>query len=301
MKFSEIANIFPLMDGPDFDALVDDIKRHGQREPIWSYNGEILDGRNRFRACKELGIGAIVEPWIPTNGDKPIDFVVSKNLKRRHLTSSQRGHVANTIAQLLQGEKKADSGNPLSQKEAAKLLNVSVDTVKTARKVADNADPAVNAAVASGDVSLNDAAAVATQPKPKQRRALRKVKAGKAKTMKEAIADETEEILNDDNGQEVPMGLGSVFKAAVEMRAVLNQLKQIRATVRKAAERIGFELNHFERLYDDIYDAVKFGTPKAICPICKGIPKNRKANCQCKNRGWFNESDYKLLPSEYRA
>ena len=41
----------------EFDSLLGDIKLRGLQDPIViSIKGEILDGHNRFRACKSLGI-----------------------------------------------------------------------------------------------------------------------------------------------------------------------------------------------------------------------------------------------------
>jgi hypothetical protein len=56
LTFHPLANIFPLLEGAEFDGLVADIKAHGQREPIALYEGQVLDGRNRLRACEMTGV-----------------------------------------------------------------------------------------------------------------------------------------------------------------------------------------------------------------------------------------------------
>ncbi len=60
LEFHEYADIFPLLEGQEFDELKQSIAAGGQREPIRLYNGKILDGRNRYRACNALGVKPIV-------------------------------------------------------------------------------------------------------------------------------------------------------------------------------------------------------------------------------------------------
>src|SRR4051812_10366915 len=94
------ANVFPLLQGAEFDAFADDIAKHGLREPIVLYEKKMLDGRNRHRAC----LVRKVEPrFVEFTGDDPLAFVISANLQRRHLDTSQRAMVADAIATLPQG------------------------------------------------------------------------------------------------------------------------------------------------------------------------------------------------------
>lgn len=103
-EFHEVANIFPLIEGNEFDALVVDIKKNGLMESIWLYEGKIIDGRNRYRACLEAG----VEPNFRNyEGSKPlVDFVVSLNLNRRHLDKFQKAIVGEKIGEYLAREAK---------------------------------------------------------------------------------------------------------------------------------------------------------------------------------------------------
>lgn len=92
MEFHPLCSIFPLMDGADFDALVSDIRDHGLIEPILTHRGKIVDGRNRYRACAVAGIEPRYEEW--QGHGSLVSLVLSLNLKRRHLTPSQKAAIA---------------------------------------------------------------------------------------------------------------------------------------------------------------------------------------------------------------
>jgi ParB-like chromosome segregation protein Spo0J len=106
-EFHAISNIFPMMEGDDFDDLVADIKANGLLEPIWLHpDGRIIDGRNRYRACQEAGIEPQFQEWEP-DGRSLATFVLSKNIHRRQLTSSQRAAIAVGLLPHLEEEAKS--------------------------------------------------------------------------------------------------------------------------------------------------------------------------------------------------
>lgn len=166
--FHAVASIFPLMEGADFAALVADVHEFGLREPIvLEPGGKVIDGRNRYRACKIAG----VEPHFETYaGDNLIAYVVSLNLKRRHLDEGQRAMVASRLANLGEGRpSKTASIEAVSQEAAADLLNVSRSAVQRAAKVLDVGAAELVAAVDGGRVSVSTAADIATKPQTEQR------------------------------------------------------------------------------------------------------------------------------------
>jgi ParB-like chromosome segregation protein Spo0J len=165
-EFHDLANIFPMLAEDEANALAHDILEHGLREPITLLEGKILDGRNRYLACLDAG----VEPrFVPYKGDNPAAYVVSLNLKRRHLDESQRAMVAKKLATLEHGQRSTGKfAGVATQAEAASMLNVSQRSVRTAGSVFEKAVPEIVAAVEKGDVSVSAAAQFAKQPKEEQ-------------------------------------------------------------------------------------------------------------------------------------
>lgn len=168
-----LACIFPLMAEADLAALADDIAANGLRDPVWLYEGRILDGRNRYRACVRKGIDQRVEHY---RGADPLGFVISKNLHRRHLTESQRAMVAANIAEALSRQLagKSTGGRPTERageavrEAAAEMVNSSEQGVRRAMQVKAHGVPELAAAVVAGEVSVSAAAEVAKLPAAEQ-------------------------------------------------------------------------------------------------------------------------------------
>jgi ParB-like chromosome segregation protein Spo0J len=162
LEFHPLANIFPLVEGAEFDELVADIREHGLREPVVLFEGKVLDGRNRYRACE----GAGVEPTFTVyTGDDPVSYVISLNLRRRHLSESQRAMVAARLATLKRGDNQHSPIGETSQAKAAELLNVGKRSVERAAEVRDHGAPELVSAVEQRKVSVSTAAAIAGRTK----------------------------------------------------------------------------------------------------------------------------------------
>lgn len=169
VRFHEYANLFPMLQGEPLEALKQDIRDYGVREPIVFLDGAILDGRNRYMCARDLGI---VYPRVEFVGSDPLSHVISHNLHRRHLNEAQRSMVAKKVSNMRRGERTdlEPSANlrKVSQADAAKLLNVSERSVWSAGKVHDQGAPELIDAVEQGDVSVSAAAEVSSLPELEQ-------------------------------------------------------------------------------------------------------------------------------------
>src|SRR5262245_11905483 len=85
-----LAELLPPVEGEEFAALVEDIRVHGLREPVVLHEGKILDGRTRYRACIEAGVDCRFEHYA---GNDAAAFVISLNVRRRHLSAEQRREI----------------------------------------------------------------------------------------------------------------------------------------------------------------------------------------------------------------
>jgi ParB-like chromosome segregation protein Spo0J len=93
-----IADLFPMIEKEELDLLAKDIKLNGLNNPITIFEGKVLDGRNRAKACKQAGVTPSV---ISFTGSDAIGWVLSQNLQRRNLNSSQRAAIAVEAEELI--------------------------------------------------------------------------------------------------------------------------------------------------------------------------------------------------------
>lgn len=149
------AEIWPMMEPDELQALGEDIKANGMQVPITILNQRekphflLLDGRNRLDALEIVGLDVIAlieacRDWKPkpelrvryvaapdcnsmltSHKADPYDYVISVNDRRRHLTAAQRGEVV---------EKLLKARPDLSDRAIAKTAHVDHTTVANRRR-----------------------------------------------------------------------------------------------------------------------------------------------------------------------
>src|SRR5262245_19732945 len=121
------ANMFPMIEGQEFENLKASIAKSGILEPIRLYQGMILDGRNRYaaaKACSHPFTTKDFKEWIGTVEEAEA-WVLETNLHRRHLTAKQKQEMVRARIKRFPG---------LSNRQIAKQLGVSHTMVADERE-----------------------------------------------------------------------------------------------------------------------------------------------------------------------
>jgi hypothetical protein len=171
METHEYAALFPMASDDELKEMALDIKQRGLLNSIITLDGKILDGRNRAKACVMAGVVPHYEPY---TGDDPLGDVISWNLKRRHLTPSQRAELARAIKPMFEArarermqERKGEQAGATkanlpyldkgqSRDQAAAAVGVSGRTVQDAEYVHKHA-PELSEKIKSGEMTVNAA------------------------------------------------------------------------------------------------------------------------------------------------
>ena len=153
MKRHPLSVVWGDMPPDQFQELVENVVCHDEL---------ILDGWHRVRAAAKAEKTCKFIP-LP-EGEDPADFVIAKNMHRRHLTIGQRAMIAAKIADLKRGgDRKSDQSanlhfeRPVTRVEAARKLGVSKRSADTAADL-KKTSPEAASAVERGEMTLNAAA-----------------------------------------------------------------------------------------------------------------------------------------------
>lgn len=179
-----VAEIFPMMSEKQFESFRDDIAENGVQEFGLLYQGMVLDGRNRYRACQEIGIEMDwTEVESGDDGEKfdPVQYVLSKNLHRRQLKDGQRAMIAAKMATLKNGSNQhKNEGLPIgepSRDDAATLLSVTLRNLDRAKHVLAHGSKHLIEAVQLDDIKVYMAEKLC-KAEPDKREQTRLVKEG---------------------------------------------------------------------------------------------------------------------------
>jgi hypothetical protein len=231
-----LADIFPpAAKGDDFQAFIEDIKTNGQRQEIVILNGEILDGRRRYAVCRQLGLTPKTRQFDPRrDGESPRDFVLSMNLHRRHLSTSQRAMIAAKYANLKVGANQHSKEGP-SIEEASKLLNVGQSSVERAAKVIEDGVPELVAMVEKGQLPASVAAKLTSKAPDDQKVLISKGKAAIIAAVGNTNTPTKESVAALITGQLKKLDLSTARNTFTNVKSEIeNYLKQ-RAEIEKAA------------------------------------------------------------------
>jgi hypothetical protein len=221
------------MTAEEYAELKADIKAYGLREPITLYQGKILDGVHRYRACRELRVKIKTRVW-KRDGGQPIHYIISENVKRRHLTTGQRAALAVELRPIVERElaekeppRKSGGAKPHrapALKVAAEYVKVHPSAVETYSRVAKEA-PDLAKKVRAGILPLYAAHEQyrARQPQPKRKPPTVKQLSERAHTAATTFAKSVA-ALTKARGDLTFMELWAIWAAIFEVQGYLEQI-----------------------------------------------------------------------------
>lgn len=208
LEIHPLAELIPAMTQEEFADLREDIQANGQREAVTLYQGKVLDGRHRARACEELNIIPSIRDY---TGDEPAAYVLSLNVKRRSLSKAQLATVAVDFLPELEKEAKARQG------ARTDLTSESTDTEVPERK---NSRSYREAAEAVGGIS--------------------EALVGRAKRVKAADPEEFERLRRDETTVNAavekiakPIGAREAKRSTVRLENLVHTLTNTQTLLRE--------------------------------------------------------------------
>lgn len=283
----------------------------GPTDPIIVWGAIIVDGRNRWKICKNHGLEFKVECKNFADNDECRDWIINRSLGRRNLTPTQRTML---IGELYINRRKAaqlpvancEGGQNVPEANnhpiAATIGAEHGINEKTVRRAAEFVESLaklstpVREAIESQEVKATHAQVkqLAEMPALDQKAAVNAVKKGQVKKLKDALPAPAKKKggKKGDTATETPEPdtrarweqLGDPYSEAVTaLNKIIRELGAI-----SEDERTGAHLNAvWTRLKTSLSESkscIRQNAPAAECPKCKG-----KGCSTCRNTGFLTK------------
>lgn len=163
-EFHFLSNLFPLDNGEKFTGLVDDIRQNGLQHPIVLYEGKILDGRSRYKACALLNLEPqTVDFESLETGEEPLQWLIKQNTADRDLKKPQLATVGLAMLNMRAGgiyAKELDSAAVAEVKEVAGIVDVGWTSLERLLGI-QKRRPDLITRIRSGELTIAEAARAA--------------------------------------------------------------------------------------------------------------------------------------------
>jgi ParB-like chromosome segregation protein Spo0J len=167
LEIHPLAELLPEMSEEEFKAFCEDIKANGLRTKITVHEGKVLEGRHRYKAMLKVRKWDLKDDCFEllSSGINPLDYVLSMNVARRHLDTSQRAVIGAKLVTATLGFNQHKKGG-ITAEQAAAMLNVSVSSIETAKVILEKGAKEVVEQVQAGTLALGKAKGIVKRPSP---------------------------------------------------------------------------------------------------------------------------------------
>lgn len=112
-------------------------------------------------------------------------------------------------------------------------------------------------------------------------------------------------IVVDELGHEVPKHLEVVFGRRTELKVHIKTISTIFKTIKDGVQKqdplyANLKIDQMKADLSNIRTNIRFSLPYAVCPYCGGDVNNQECSL-CNQRGFVNESTYKVVPDDMKG
>ena len=315
LKVSKYAQLIEYGEGIDIEGLTNHIAQYGFDPDesiilIWNpatKEWEIFDGRHKREASIKAGKTPTFKKFIGNKDD--IAAYIAKKFFRQHIATNRLAMYYSKFSKNFEISRNIAAFHG-TVAERAEKAGVSERTMRDADKISEHGTEELQDAVADGQVTIADAAKIATAPLAIQKKAVKRKRSGKARTVSAAAAvlqsdaDETRKDLKDEEGHDVPDECLEDFATLEMFKAADKWVKEGEALIDELARLPGAEQFQFtleisgdanKRTFKSkelsvLKRELRFTRPHVICTDCKGKRKKDAKKCsKCSGSGWLSK------------